>query len=193
MHDARLDMRMDQSAKLSAYDIVNQYSESELANIIFRYGEEKFSRQIASAICRKRNDKPIETTLELSEIIGGAIPGKFREKGSHPAKRTFQALRIAVNNELDIIEPTLRNAVKMLAPEGRITVLTFHSLEDRIVKQTFASLASGCECPKTLPVCVCGKKPEIKLLTHKPMLPSEKELAENKRSHSAKMRAAEKI
>lgn len=193
MHDARLDMRMDQSSGISAYNIVNEYPESELASIIFRYGEEKFSRQIAASICRKRSEKPIETTFELTEIISRTVPMKFRENGSHPAKRTFQALRIAVNNELAIIEPTLRNAVKMLAPGGRIVVLTFHSLEDRIVKQTFVSLAAGCDCPKTFPVCVCGKKPEIKLTPHKPVLPSEKELEENKRSHSAKMRVAEKL
>ncbi len=193
MHDARLDMRMDQSAGTSAYEIVNGTPEQALADIIYRYGEERFSRQIAAAICRRRQAAPIETTLELAGIITDAIPHKYREKGSHPAKRTFQALRIAVNDELNIIEPTIRRAVANLAPGGRIVILTFHSLEDRIVKQTFASLAKGCECPSSFPVCVCGKKPQVKVVTGKPILPSEQELNENSRSHSAKLRVAEKI
>ncbi len=193
INDARLDMRMNPSDPVSAYDIVNGYSETELANIIFKYGEEKFSRRIASEIVRQRAVKPIETTLELSELVSRAIPAKFREKGSNPAKRTFQAIRIEVNHELDIIEPTVRAISDVLNPEGRMAIITFHSLEDRLVKQTVSELSRGCSCPPEFPVCVCGKKPILKQITRKPLLPSEEELSQNKRSHSAKLRVAEKL
>lgn len=186
-------MRMNPTDPVNAKDIVNSYSEEALANIIFKYGEEKFSRRIASAIVRQRKLKPIESTLELANIIAEAIPVKFREKGSNPAKRTFQAIRIEVNHELDIIVPTVKAIAQALKPGGRMAIITFHSLEDRLVKQTMNELSKGCICPPELPVCVCGKKPIIKLITKKPLLPSEKELSENKRSHSAKLRIAEKI
>lgn len=192
-NDAPLDMRMNPTDPVNAKDIVNSYSEEALANIIFKYGEEKFSRRIASAIVRQRKLKPIENTLELANIIAEAIPVKFREKGSNPAKRTFQAIRIEVNHELDIIVPTVKAIAQALKPGGRMAIITFHSLEDRLVKQTMNELSKGCICPPELPVCVCGKKPIIKLITKKPLLPSEKELSENKRSHSAKLRIAEKI
>ena len=191
--DAPLDMRMDKSAPLSAYNVVNEYSEEELKKIIYNYGEERFSPRIAAAIVRKRSDRPIETTGELVDIIKGAIPAAAREGGHHPAKRTFQAIRIEVNGELEIIEPTIKNAVDILKPGGRIAIITFHSLEDRIVKQTFADLASGCTCPRSFPVCVCGKKPTVKVISKKPILPSAEELEVNPRSRSAKLRIAEKI
>ncbi len=193
MHDAPLDMRMNPDAPLSAYDVVNTYSEQQLKKIIYDYSEERFAPRIAAKICAARDIKPIETTYELVDIIRSAIPAKAREGGSHPAKRTFQAIRIEVNSELSIIEPTLNALIYALGEGGRLSVITFHSLEDRIVKQTFAKAASGCTCPKDLPVCVCGNKPKIKLVTHKPILPSENELNENSRSHSAKLRIAEKI
>ena len=168
-------------------------SEEELKKIIYNYGEERFSPRIAAAIVRKRSEKPIETTGELVDIIKGAIPAAAREGGHHPAKRTFQAIRIEVNGELEIIEPTIKNAVDILKPGGRIAIITFHSLEDRIVKQTFADLASGCTCPRSFPVCVCGKKPTVKVISKKPILPSAEELEVNPRSRSAKLRIAEKI
>ena len=189
----RLDMRMDNRDKLTAYDIVNGFSESEIKKIIYEYGEEKFAPRIASEIVKERECAPIETTDKLVEIIRRAIPMAAQREGGHPAKRTFQALRIAVNNELDIIAPTLKTLCEHLAEGGRVAVLTFHSLEDRIVKQTFAELSSGCTCPPSFPVCVCGKKPMIKTLGRKPVLPSSEELEINNRSHSAKLRAAEKL
>jgi 16S rRNA (cytosine1402-N4)-methyltransferase len=185
-------MRMNRDDPISAYDIVNSYSEERLANVIFQYGEEKFSRRIASRIVEYRKTKPINTTLELVSIITDSIPPKFREKGSNPAKRTFQAIRIEVNGELAVIEPTLGMLTDMLKPEGRLSVITFHSLEDRIVKQTFAALAKGCTCPPKLPICVCGKKPTLELIV-KGELPDEEELESNSRSKSAKLRVAEKI
>ena len=190
---ARLDMRMDNRDKLTAYDIVNTFSENEIKKIIFDYGEERFAPKIASEIVREREIKPIETTDELVEIIRRSIPLKAQRDGGHPAKRTFQALRIAVNNELDIIAPTLETLCSLLNKEGRVAVLTFHSLEDRIVKQTFAGLENPCTCPASFPVCVCGKKASVKTLGKKPMLPSKEELEINSRSHSAKLRVAEKI
>ncbi len=189
----RLDMRMDNRDKLTAYDIVNGFSENEIKKIIYDYGEEKFAPRIASEIVRTRENAPVETTDSLVEIIKRAVPMAAQREGGHPAKRTFQALRIAVNNELDIIAPTLRTLADISGKGGRIAVLTFHSLEDRIVKQTFAELSSGCTCPPSFPVCVCGKKPVIKTLGKKPVLPSKEELEENTRSHSAKLRAAEKL
>lgn len=191
--DAPLDMRLDQSNPLTAADIVNQESEEELRRILFQYGEERFSPRIASAIVRARETAPIRTTGELVRIIKGAIPAAAREGGHHPAKRSFQALRIRVNGELDVIEPAIRAAAARLNQGGRVAAVTFHSLEDRIVKQTFASLASGCTCPPGFPVCVCGKKPVLKLVNHKPILPSEEELESNPRSRSAKLRVAEKL
>ena len=191
--DAPLDMRMDERNPLSAREVVNQYSEERLKNILWQYGEERFAPRIASAIVRARESAPILTTGELVRIIKGAIPAAAREGGHHPAKRSFQAIRIEVNAELDVIEPAIRAAAARLAPGGRIAVITFHSLEDRIVKQTFANLASGCTCPPGFPVCVCGKKPILKIVNHKPITASAKELEENPRSRSAKLRVAEKI
>ena len=193
MADAPLDMRMDKRGAISAYDVVNGYSEEKLKKILYEYGEERFSAAIVTAIIRERQKKPIETTLELSNIIKYAIPSFARDGGHHPAKRSFQAIRIEVNGELDVIEPAIRDAVKLLHRGGRIAIITFHSLEDRIVKQTFASLATGCTCPKNFPVCVCGNKPQLKVVTRKPILPSAKELEENPRSRSAKLRVAQKI
>ena len=191
--DAPLDMRMDKRNSLTARTVVNEYSEAELKKILFEYGEERFSPNIAAAIVRERQIAPIETTSQLSDIIRGAIPAFAREGGHHPAKRSFQAIRIEVNRELDVIEPAIRAAEKLMRRGGRIAVITFHSLEDRIVKQTFADLASGCTCPRNFPVCVCGKKPTVKTVNKKPILPSARELEENPRSRSAKLRVAEKL
>ena len=191
--DAPLDMRMDNRKSLSAYEVVNEYSEKKIKKILFDYGEERFAPAIASAIVKQREKKKIETTAELSEIIKYAIPPNAREGGHHPAKRSFQALRIEVNGELDVIEPAIRDAVNMLRSGGRIAIITFHSLEDRIVKQAFASLAAGCTCPKDFPICVCNNKPKIKIVNKKPIVPSKDELEENPRSRSAKLRVAEKI
>ena len=190
--DAPLDMRMDESNPLTAQKIVNEYSEEELRRILFEYGEERYSSRIASNIIRARDAGKIETTGELVEIIKRSIPAQARDAG-HPAKRTFQALRIEVNAELDVIAPAIRSAVSLLNRGGRIAIITFHSLEDRIVKQTFASLTGGCTCPKSFPVCVCGNKPQIRIVSKKPILPTQRELEENPRSHSAKLRVAEKL
>ncbi len=191
--DAPLDMRMDGRAAKSAYNVVNEYSTADLRRILYDYGEERFAPRIAQAIERARAEKPIETTGELVSIIKSAMPASAKVGGHHPAKRSFQAIRIEVNSELDVIEPAIRGAVSMLATGGRVAVITFHSLEDRIVKQTYASLASGCTCPRDFPVCVCGKKPTVRVITNKPILPSDKELEENPRSRSAKLRVAQKI
>ena len=191
--DAPLDMRMDVRNPLTARTVVNEYSEDALRRILFDYGEERFSSRIAANIIHAREKAPIETTGELVEIIKRSIPAAAREGGHHPAKRSFQALRIEVNAELDVIAPAIKSAVGMLRPGGRIAIITFHSLEDRIVKQTFASLASGCTCPKDFPVCVCGKRPTVKVISRKPVLPSREELEENPRSRSAKLRIAEKL
>lgn len=191
--DAPLDMRMDKRNSLDARTVVNEYSEQELKRILFEYGEERFSPAIASAIVREREVEPIENTARLAQIIKNAIPPFAREGGHHPAKRSFQAIRIEVNRELDVIEPAIRAAESLMNKGGRIAVITFHSLEDRIVKQTYASLASGCTCPRDFPVCVCGKKPSVKAVNKKPILPSKKELDENPRSRSAKLRVAEKL
>ena len=192
--DAPLDMRMDRSQALSAREIVNGYSEDELTRILRDYGEENWARQIARVICDRRKDAPIGTTAQLVELIDAAIPKKFRAKdGSHPARRTFQALRIAVNDELDPLEPALRALVDRLSPGGRLCVITFHSLEDRIVKNTFRNLANPCTCPPKLPVCVCGKKPVVRLITRKPVTASEAELEENPRARSASLRVVEKL
>ena len=191
--DAPLDMRMDTSAALNAEIVVNTYSAEELKRILFGYGEEKFSARIASAIVAEREREPIKSTARLASIIKEAIPARAREGGHHPAKRSFQAIRIEVNKELDVIEPALKNASKLLNEGGRLAVITFHSLEDRLVKQTFADLAQGCTCPKSLPICVCNNRPTLKVVTKKPIVPTDKELEENPRSRSAKLRVAEKI
>lgn len=193
MNNAPLDMRMNRSDDLSAYDVINRYSLDELTRIFFEYGEEKWSRRIADFIIREREKKPIETTFELVDIIKAAIPKKARLDGGHPAKRIFQAVRIEVNGELRILETAIKDFIDVLAPGGRLAVITFHSLEDRIVKQTFAALAKGCTCPKEFPVCVCGKKPQIRLLTRKPIEPGKEEIENNSRSKSAKLRVAEKL
>ena len=193
MADAPLDMRMDARAEKTAYDVVNTYSEFDLRRILFDYGEERFAPRIASRIVQAREAKPIETTGELTSIIKSAIPAAAREGGHHPAKRSFQAIRIEVNAELDVIRPALEAAAKRLNPGGRMAVITFHSLEDRIVKQTFADMASGCTCPRGLPVCVCGKTPTVKVISRKPILPDGEELENNPRSRSAKLRVAEKL
>lgn len=190
---ARLDMRMDRSAELDAYKVVNTYDEKRLADIIFGYGEEKFSRRIARAICAERKVKPIETTTELSDIIKSAIPPAARYADKHPAKRTFQAIRIEVNGELDGLEDAVYDFADCLKSGGRLAIITFHSLEDRIVKRAFASLAQGCTCPKDFPVCVCGKSPSVKLVSRKPIEADDNELRRNFRAHSAKLRVIEKL
>ena len=193
MHDARLDMRMDTDSPLSAYEIVNEYSEQKLKEVIYEYGEERFAPRIASAICKNREIEPITTTHQLTEIIKSAIPSAARADGPHPAKRTFQAIRIEVNGELDAIKPLINSAATHLVPGGRIAIISFHSLEDRIVKQSYKSLLGGCTCPKDFPVCICGRKPVIKEISRKPILPSDTELEFNPRSRSAKLRVAEKL
>ena len=192
-YDAPLDMRMNVDAEISAYDIVNGYTDSQLTEILYKWGEEKFASRIASFIVRARDIKPIETTLELVDIVKHAIPAKARESGHHPCKRTFQAIRIEVNRELDCIAPAIAGFIKHMNPGGRIAVITFHSLEDRIVKQTFNEYASGCTCPRDFPVCICGNKPKIKIISKKPLTPNEIELDSNPRSRSSKLRIAEKL
>ncbi len=193
MKDAPLDMRMNQNDTKTAYDVVNTYDKDELADIFFRYGEEKWSKRIAEFIVNRREKKPVETTLELSDIIEAAIPKGAREKGSHPAKRVFQAVRIEVNGELEILKNAIIDITDRLSSKGRLAIITFHSLEDRIVKKTFNELATGCTCPRDFPVCVCGKKPSVRVITKKPILPSAKEQEMNSRSKSAKLRVAEKL
>lgn len=192
-HDAPLDMRMDQSALLTAADIVNTWSEQEIARVLFQYGEEKFSRRIAKKIVDRREESPVETTGELAELIKEGIPAAARRTGGHPAKRSFQGLRIAVNDELGAFEEGLHSAVRCLAPEGRVSVITFHSLEDRICKQILSSYLSRCTCPPDFPFCVCGAKGTLKLINRKPLVPSEAELELNTRARSAKLRIAEKL
>ena len=193
MHDAPLDMRMSQGEGLSAYDVVNGYAEKELTRVISLYGEERFAGKIARDIVRAREKAPIKTTFELSELVKNAIPAKNRKDGPHPAKRTFQAIRIEVNGELDVIPKMIHGLFPLLSVGGRMAIITFHSLEDRIVKHAFLEYTKGCECPPDFPVCVCGKKPRAEVLTKKPLLPSEQELNENPRSRSAKLRVLEKI
>lgn len=193
MEDAPLDMRMNVLDELSAYTVVNTYTEDELSKIFFEYGEEKFSKKIARLIVEQRKTKPVETTLELVDIIKRAIPEKFRQKGSHPAKRVFQAIRIEVNGELDPLKDALDDMFSCLKQGGRLSVITFHSLEDRIVKTKFKELCTGCICPPDFPVCVCGQTPKGKLINRKPILPSDTECIENKRSKSAKLRVIEKL
>ena len=193
MQDAPLDMRMDRTGDVTAYDIVNTYSERELSRIIDMYGEERYASSIARKIVKYRETKPIETTVELSEIIKSGIPAKNKIDGPHPAKRTFQAIRIEVNGELDIISDTINNFFPMLNPGGRMSIITFHSLEDRIVKHTFLEKTVGCTCPSDFPVCVCGKKPQVKIITRKPITSTDEELERNPRARSAKLRVCEKL
>ena len=193
MHDAPLDMRMDETAALDAFQVVNTWSYEELRRILFEYGEERYAPQIARAVVRAREDKPVGTTGELAELIRSAMPSKALREKQHPAKRTFQAIRIAVNDELACVERMLRGAVPRLNRGGRLAVITFHSLEDRIVKTGLAEFARGCTCPPDFPVCVCGRTPEIRLVNKKPILPGPGEIEENSRARSAKLRVAEKL
>lgn len=192
-YDAPLDMRMNAESDLSAKKIVNEFSVSQLQKIMFEYGEEPYSRTIAQKICKQREIKPIETTFELVDVIKSAIPPKVRWEGKHPAKRVFQAIRIAVNDELSRLGTTIESFCDALNSGGRLVIITFHSLEDRIVKKTFINLAKGCICPKEFPVCVCDNKPKAKIITRKPIIPSKEELNQNSRSSSAKLRILEKI
>lgn len=191
-YDTKLDMRMDERQTLTARDIVNGYPETELFHIIRDYGEDKFAKNIAKHIVLAREEKPIETTYELNEIIKAAIPAKMRETGGHPSKRTYQAIRIALNRELDVLRDSLDDMIRILNPGGRICIITFHSLEDRIVKLAFRKNENPCICPPSFPVCTCGRKPLGRVVTRKPVLPGEKELAENSRSKSAKLRIFER-
>lgn len=193
MQDAPLDMRMDNNAELSAYDVVNTYSEAELKRVIKDYGEENWSARIAKLIVERRATMPIRTTFELVDAIKAAIPKKMRDENQHPAKRTFQAIRIEVNRELDVIEKTLLAAVEMMNEGGVLAVITFHSLEDRIVKNVFKKLQYSCTCPPEFPVCICNSKQVVEVITRKPILPSENEVEMNPRSRSAKLRAARKL
>ena len=193
MKDAPLDMRMDRQQALSAWDVVNTWSREDIRHILFEYGEERYAPLIAAAIERERGKKPIETTLELVDIIRGAMPAKALREKQHPAKRSFQAIRIAVNDELGAVREAMEKAIDCLNPGGRLAVITFHSLEDRIVKAAFNQAAQGCTCPKDFPVCVCGKKPKVRLTPRKPILPSDEEIEENPRARSAKLRVCEKI
>lgn len=192
VEDAPLDMRMDQDSSVSARDIVNTYSREELTRILRDYGEERFASRIASAIVRRRQEAPLETTGDLSGCVYESVPKKMRERGGNPCKRTFQAIRIACNRELDVLSESLDGMIDRLSPEGRICVITFHSLEDRIVKNAFRKNENPCTCPPEFPVCVCGKKSRGRVVTRKPVLPSEEELERNRRSASAKLRVFEK-
>ena len=193
MADAPLDMRMDRDEGLTAAEVVNTWERDELRRILSQYGEERYAPQIANAIVRRREEKPIETTLELVDIIRSAMPAKALKEKQHPAKRSFQAIRIAVNDELASVDRMIRAAVPRLNKEGRLAVITFHSLEDRIVKTGMAAFAKGCTCPPDFPVCVCGKTPDVKLVSRKPILPTDQEIEENPRARSAKLRVAEKL
>ena len=193
MHDAPLDMRMDRSAPLTAREVVNGWEEAELKRILWRYGEERYAGPIAAAIVRARQERPIETTLELVDIIRGAMPKAALREKQHPAKRSFQAIRIAVNDELGAVERMLEAAVPRLAPGGRLAVISFHSLEDRIVKTMLGEFARGCTCPPDFPVCVCGNRPKVRLVNRKPITASQEELERNPRARSAKLRIAEKL
>ena len=193
MADAPLDMRMNSEDTLSAYDVVNSWSFEELKRILFDYGEERYAPKIASAICKKREEKPIETTLELVDVIRSAMPAQALREKQHPAKRSFQAIRIAVNDELGSVEKIMKDAIPCLNHGGRLAVITFHSLEDRIVKTAMASAAKGCTCPPSFPVCVCGKKPQVQVITRKPIVSTDEELERNPRARSAKLRVCEKV
>lgn len=192
-YDARLDMRMDKRSEFSAFELVNNYTEKDIFKVIRQYGEEKFASRIAKEIVKSRAEKPVETTEELVEIIKRSIPAKFRREGPHPAKRTFQAIRIEVNRELKILEESIIDSIDVLNEKGRICIISFHSLEDRIVKQTYKEIANPCKCPPDFPQCACGKLPTIDIITRKPIYPSQEELDKNPRSRSAKLRVAQKI
>lgn len=193
MQDAPLDMRMDRQQKLTAYDVVNSFEQSELRRILTEYGEERYSPNIAAAIVRTREQKPIKTTGELVDVIRSAMPAKALREKQHPAKRSFQAIRIAVNDELSAVREAMQKAIDALNQNGRLAVITFHSLEDRIVKETMKKAAEGCTCPRDFPVCVCGNKPKVKLISRKPILPGEGEIRENGRARSAKLRVCERL
>lgn len=191
--DAPLDMRMDSSKNFSAWNVVNEYSEDEITRILYEYGEEKWAKRISQFIIQERNVKPIDTTFELVSAIKKAIPKKVRMEGHHPAKKTFQAIRIEVNGELDVLKAAIKDMVEVLNPNGRLAIITFHSLEDRIVKEEFKELFKDCICPPEIPQCICDKRREINILTRKPIVPSKRELESNPRSRSSKLRVAEKI
>ena len=193
MADAPLDMRMNGEDPLTAAIVVNEWSQEELKRILYTYGEERYAPQIAAAICRRREERPIETTLELVDIIRSAMPPAALREKQHPAKRSFQAIRIAVNDELGSVEKVMADAIPLLKPGGRLAVITFHSLEDRIVKTAMVEASKGCTCPPNFPVCVCGKKPKVKLISRKPIVASAEELEVNPRSRSAKLRVCEKL
>ena len=193
MHDAPLDMRMDRTAALDAHQVVNRWPYEELRLILYEYGEERYAPAIAKGICRARETAPIETTLQLVDVIKSAMPPQALREKQHPAKRSFQAIRIAVNGELDALPPMLNAAAEHLNAGGRLAVISFHSLEDRIIKKTMQELATGCTCPPNFPVCVCGKTPKMKLISRKPITPGDGELTENPRARSAKLRVAEKL
>lgn len=193
MVDAPLDMRMNGQDALSAHVVVNTWPQEELRRILYAYGEERYAPQIASSICKRREEKTIETTLELVDIIRGAMPPAALREKQHPAKRSFQAIRIAVNDELGSVEKAMEDAIPLLNPGGRLAVITFHSLEDRIVKTAMTAASKGCTCPPSFPVCVCGKKPQVKLISRKPIVASDEELERNPRSRSAKLRVCEKV
>ena len=193
MADAPLDMRMNREDRLTAYEVVNQWPREELRRILYEYGEERYAPQIAGAIDRRRQQQPIATTLELVEVIRGALPAQALREKQHPAKRSFQAIRIAVNDELGSVREMLEAAIPRLNPGGRLAVITFHSLEDRIVKSAMNAAAKGCTCPPEFPVCICGKKPQVKVLTRKPIVSGETELEENPRARSAKLRICQRL
>ena len=193
MHDAPLDMRMNTDGGKTARDIVNTYSAEDLTRIFYEYGEERWSKRVAEFIAERREKKPVETTFELVDVIKAAIPQRARSEGGHPAKRIFQAIRIEVNDELNVLKTAIDDFTDCLNKGGRLAIITFHSLEDRIVKQAFADKAKGCICPKEFPVCVCGREPKIKIISRKPVLPSKEETERNPRSKSAKLRIAEKL
>lgn len=193
MTDAPLDMRMNHDDTLTAYTVVNTWPQESLKRILFDYGEERYAPRIAAAICRRREEAPIETTLDLVDVIRSAMPPQALREKQHPAKRSFQAIRIAVNDELGSVEKAMEEAIPLLNPGGRLAVITFHSLEDRIVKNAMAEAAKGCTCPPNFPVCVCGKKPKVKLISRKPIVASTRELEVNPRSRSAKLRVCEKL
>ena len=193
MADAPLDMRMDRSEGLTAYDVVNTYDQESLKRILYTYGEERYAPKIAAAIVKRRAEKPIETTLELAEIIRAAMPPQALREKQHPAKRSFQAIRIAVNDELNSVGDMMQAAIPRLNPGGRLAVITFHSLEDRIVKNAMAAAAKGCTCPPEFPVCVCGHTPQVRVVTRKPIVSGAEELERNPRARSAKLRVAEKL
>jgi 16S rRNA (cytosine1402-N4)-methyltransferase len=193
MADAPLDMRMNRQDALNAYTVVNTWPQEELKRILYDYGEERYAPQIAGAICRRRAEKPIETTLELVDVIRSAMPPAALREKQHPAKRSFQAIRIAVNDELGSVEKVMKDAIPCLNPGGRLAIITFHSLEDRIVKSGMNAASKGCTCPPNFPVCVCGKKPKVKLISRKPITSTQEELDRNPRARSAKLRVCEKL